>query len=121
MAMTLTQRPVEPLYVSRLPAPPVTITAIWSSSSIGPSVGQPSFRPLGVSRLKHPIEPSLFVVAENEKTDCPVNVPSGLVAACRGAERTGRAGYDGRGVLSFESVVGRGCSAMLVRPEALAA
>lgn len=32
-----------------------------------------------------------------------------------------RAGYDGRGVLSFESVAVPGCSAMLVRPEATAA
>lgn len=32
-----------------------------------------------------------------------------------------RAGYDGRGVLSFESVVAPGCSAMLVRPESAAA
>ena len=32
-----------------------------------------------------------------------------------------RAGYDGRGELSFESVVVPGCSAMLVRPETVAA
>lgn len=32
-----------------------------------------------------------------------------------------RAGYDGRGVLSFESVAVPGCSAMLVRPETVAA
>ena len=37
------------------------------------------------------------------------------------AESAYRAGYDGRGVLSFESVVAPGCSALLVRPEALAA
>ena len=37
------------------------------------------------------------------------------------AERAYRAGYDGRGVLSFESVAVPGCSAMLVRPEAVAA
>ena len=43
--------------------------------------------------------------------------------APRGAhvERAYRAGYDGRGVLSFESLAVPGCSAMLVRPEVLAA
>ncbi len=43
-------------------------------------------------------------------------VPSGAQA-----EYAFRAGYDGRGELSFESVVVPGCSAMLVRPETLAA
>ena len=33
------------------------------------------------------------------------------------AESAYRAGYDGRGRLSFESVAVPGCSAMLVRPE----
>ncbi len=37
------------------------------------------------------------------------------------AESAYRAGYDGRGELTFESVVAPGCSAMLVRPEATAA
>ena len=37
------------------------------------------------------------------------------------AEHAYRAGYDGRGVLSFESVAVPGCSAMLVRPETMAA
>ncbi len=37
------------------------------------------------------------------------------------AEFAYRAGYDGRGELTFESVVAPGCSALLVRPEALAA
>ena len=43
--------------------------------------------------------------------------------APRGAhvERAYRAGYDVRGVLSFESLAVPGCSAMLVRPEAAAA
>ena len=34
------------------------------------------------------------------------------------AESAYRVGYDGRGVLTFSSVVARSCSAMLVRPEA---
>ena len=37
------------------------------------------------------------------------------------ADHAYRAGYDGRGVLSFESVAVRGCSALLVQPETLAA
>ena len=37
------------------------------------------------------------------------------------AEYAYRAGYDGRGELSFESVATPGCSAMLVRPETLVA
>ena len=37
------------------------------------------------------------------------------------AEYAYRAGYDGRGELSFDSVVVPGCSAMLVRPETMAA
>ncbi len=37
------------------------------------------------------------------------------------ADQAYRAGYDGRGVLSFESVAVPGCSAMLVRPETMAA
>ncbi len=49
--------------------------------------------------------------------------PSPTVRAFRGAdaEYAYRAGYDGRGELTFESVVAPGCSALLVRPEALAA
>ncbi len=37
------------------------------------------------------------------------------------AEYAYRAGYDGRGEMTFESVIAPGCSAMLVRPETVAA
>ncbi len=45
----------------------------------------------------------------------------GRVSRGADAERAYRAGYDGRGRLSFESLAVPGCSPMLVRPETVAA